>query len=108
MVNLFQFQVTENVGALSMQVLGNLKNVFTSTVSVFVFRNAVTSQHRRVRYHHGGSVVVQQREEQGEGGGEQRRRRAVVGPGGGSGQVNARERPCERLRLISSHALLLQ
>ena len=43
MVNLFQFQVTENVGALSMQVLGNLKNVFTSTVSVFVFRNAVTS-----------------------------------------------------------------
>ena len=26
-----------------MQVLGNLKNVFTSTVSVFVFRNAVTS-----------------------------------------------------------------
>ena len=43
MVNLCQFQVTENVGALSMQVLGNLKNVFTSTVSVFVFRNAVTS-----------------------------------------------------------------
>ena len=41
-VNLTQFTVTAHVGALYMQVLGNLKNVFTSTVSVFVFRNAVT------------------------------------------------------------------
>ena len=41
-VNLTQFMVTAHVGALYMQVLGNLKNVFTSTVSVFVFRNAVT------------------------------------------------------------------
>ena len=36
-VNLTQFTVTAHVGALYMQVLGNLKNVFTSTVSVFVF-----------------------------------------------------------------------
>jgi hypothetical protein len=30
MVNLTQFMVTKYVGALSMQVLGNLKSVFTA------------------------------------------------------------------------------
>jgi drug/metabolite transporter (DMT)-like permease len=44
MVNLSQFMVTAHVGALSMQVLGNLKNVFTSSVSVVVFQNAITAQ----------------------------------------------------------------
>lgn len=44
MTNLTQFMVTEYVGALSMQVLGNLKNIFTSGVSVFVFHNEVTAQ----------------------------------------------------------------
>lgn len=44
LVNLTQFVVTSEVGALSMQVLGNVKNVFTTTVSVFVFRNAISVQ----------------------------------------------------------------
>ena len=44
MTNLTQFMVTEYVGALSMQVLGNLKNIFTSGVSVFIFGNVVTAQ----------------------------------------------------------------
>ena len=44
LVNLTQFAVTGEVGALSMQVLGNVKNVFTTTVSVFVFQNPVSAQ----------------------------------------------------------------
>jgi drug/metabolite transporter (DMT)-like permease len=44
MVNLTQFAVTSEVGALSMQVLGNVKNVFTTTVSVFVFQNPISAQ----------------------------------------------------------------
>lgn len=44
MVNLTQFMVTECVGALSMQVLGNIKNVVTSVCSVFIFHNQVTTQ----------------------------------------------------------------
>ena len=44
LVNLTQFAVTGEVGALYMQVLGNVKNVFTTTVSVFVFQNPVSAQ----------------------------------------------------------------
>ena len=44
LVNLMQFIVTEHVGALSMQVLGNVKSVFTSVASVLIFRNEVTTQ----------------------------------------------------------------
>lgn len=69
MTNLTQFMVTEHVGALSMQVLGNLKNVFTAGVSVFIFHNEVTAQglvgytitmlgavvyHREKNKHHAG------------------------------------------------------
>jgi drug/metabolite transporter (DMT)-like permease len=44
LVNLTQFAVTGEVGALSMQVLGNVKNVFTTVVSVFVFQNPISAQ----------------------------------------------------------------
>ena len=44
LVNLTQFAVTGEVGALSMQVLGNVKNVFTTVVSVFVFQNPISIQ----------------------------------------------------------------
>ena len=44
LVNLTQFAVTGEVGALSMQVLGNVKNVFTTVVSVFVFQNPISAE----------------------------------------------------------------
>ena len=92
----------------SMQVLGNLKNVFTSTVSVFVFRNAVTSL-SIVGY----GITMAERGGTTKRRTGRRRRRAKKTPRRRwtrrrSGQANARERPCERLRLIYSHALLLQ
>ena len=42
LVNLTQFIVTARLGALSMQVWGNLKTVTTAVASVYVFRNQVT------------------------------------------------------------------
>ena len=36
-------QVTKYVGALSMQVLGNVKGVFTAVASVLIFQNKVTA-----------------------------------------------------------------
>ena len=41
LVNISQFLVTQRVGALSMQVLGNVKTVVTVVFSVFIFKNEV-------------------------------------------------------------------
>ena len=44
LVNLLQFQVTKSLGALTKQVAGNLKTVFTAVLGVIIFKNVVTNQ----------------------------------------------------------------
>lgn len=44
LVNFTQFLVTERIGALSMQVLGNLKTMVTVIFSVCIFKNAFNMQ----------------------------------------------------------------
>ena len=41
LVNISQFLVTQHVGALSMQVLGNVKTIVTVVFSVVIFKNVV-------------------------------------------------------------------
>jgi drug/metabolite transporter (DMT)-like permease len=43
-VNLTQFMVTQRTSAVSLQVLGNVKGVFTVFVSVAIFHNSITPQ----------------------------------------------------------------